>query len=952
MKQYFMDNGIRTPLDAKSPLSLANSSDLWFVAQGRVDVFLVESRTPLDRCERTCAFSVEKDQAFFGHAGDSGPSLVAVGTPGTEVYRLSRAKAAHAEPETLARLVDDYLDTLARAMARGIEVIPEAEAVLRPGTHLDVPRLTVARARNETVWVRHASGAALFMGMEDVGSHGEWYPVMPQAWIQPLHDVTMELRSTAAMLRDDVFWQAFDQCQEMALNCFSLAAAFGSADRLVALREKMAANVRVTRGGLLKLASIMDCSIKAPVGHDAEDALARACSMVARHIGVELSAKQAPLAGETVEDIAESGAMRARRVLLRGNWHREDGGPLVAFTAQDRRPVALIPTSPKAYALHDPGDDSIRPVTGEMLDELDLAAYSLYRPLPARKLSMRDIPLFGLRGSWRDLAWVCVLGAVLGLAGLITPLLTRTIFNDIIPGAERGRLLQVVAILLGFTVASLLFEVTKSIAMLRAKARTDHNLETAIWERLLRLPVRFFRKFTAGDLAQRAMALNSVQQLLSGASLSSMFSAMFSLIFLAQLFYFDTKLALLALGITLVSALATALVSAIQIRYQRKAVGLAGKISGQTLQFITGVSKLRAGGAEDRALMLWAEDFAEQRRISYKLSTIGNAFSAFNTAFATIGSALIFIGVVYFERETDMDMGTFIAFWAAFGGLQGGILSLVGAVTQVFHAIPYYERLKPIIEEAPEDSEAKGDPGKITGNIELSNLNFRYADDGPMLLRNVSFRVKPGEFVAITGPSGSGKTTLLRLLLGFETPQSGSILFDNQDLSQLDAAKVRKQMGVVLQDGGLMPGDIFTNIIGASTLTIDDAWRAAKMAGFDKDIKEMPMGMHTVISEGASTLSGGQKQRLIIARALARNPKVLLFDEATSALDNRTQEIVTQSLNQLPVARIVIAHRLSTIRSADTIIVLKDGEVHEAGNYEQLMAARGLFHDLAKRQMA
>jgi ABC-type bacteriocin/lantibiotic exporter with double-glycine peptidase domain len=393
-------------------------------------------------------------------------------------------------------------------------------------------------------------------------------------------------------------------------------------------------------------------------------------------------------------------------------------------------------------------------------------------------------------------------------------------------------------------------------------------------------------------------------------------------------------------------------VSVIQIRYQRKAVGLAGKIAGQTLQFITGVAKLRAGGAEDRALMLWAEDFAEQRRVSYKLASVGGAFSAFNAAFGTIGSALIFTGVIYFERENNMDMGTFMAFWVAFGGLQRGILSLVGAVTQVFQAIPYFERLKPIIEEVPENSEVKGDPGEIKGNIEISNLSFRYNQDGPLILKDVSFKIKPGEFVAITGPSGSGKTTLLRLLLGFEEPQSGSILLENQDLSQLDVSKVRKQMGVVLQNGGLMPGDIFTNIIGASTLTIEDAWKAAEMAGFDKDIKEMPMGMHTVVSEGASSLSGGQKQRLIIARALARNPSVLLLDEATSALDNRTQEIVTKSLNELPVARLVIAHRLSTIKGADTIIVLKDGEVCEVGKYENLMDAKGLFYDLAKRQMA
>jgi ATP-binding cassette subfamily C protein len=216
----------------------------------------------------------------------------------------------------------------------------------------------------------------------------------------------------------------------------------------------------------------------------------------------------------------------------------------------------------------------------------------------------------------------------------------------------------------------------------------------------------------------------------------------------------------------------------------------------------------------------------------------------------------------------------------------------------------------------------------------------------------VSLQCRPGEFVALVGPSGSGKSTLLRLLLGFEAPEAGAIRYDRRDLAALDARAVRRQIGTMLQNGRLLAGDIFTNIVGASTLTLEDAWAAARLAGLDEDIRQLPMGMHTVLSDGASTLSGGQRQRLLIARAIVHKPRLLFFDEATSALDNRTQEIVGESLERLAVTRLVIAHRLSTIQKADRIYVLERGRIVESGTYRELMQRRGVFAALARRQLA
>jgi ATP-binding cassette subfamily C protein len=189
------------------------------------------------------------------------------------------------------------------------------------------------------------------------------------------------------------------------------------------------------------------------------------------------------------------------------------------------------------------------------------------------------------------------------------------------------------------------------------------------------------------------------------------------------------------------------------------------------------------------------------------------------------------------------------------------------------------------------------------------------------------------------------------LLLGFDQPESGAVYYDEMDLAGLDVRSVRQQIGVVLQNGKLIPGSLFTNIVGSAQHTLDDAMQAARMAGMEEDLKAMPMGLHTMVAEGASTFSGGQRQRLMIARALVKKPRLLIFDEATSALDNRTQALVSQSIQALNATRIVIAHRLSTIRHADRIVVLENGGISECGTYEELMSINGRFAELAKRQL-
>jgi len=366
------------------------------------------------------------------------------------------------------------------------------------------------------------------------------------------------------------------------------------------------------------------------------------------------------------------------------------------------------------------------------------------------------------------------------------------------------------------------------------------------------------------------------------------------------------------------------------------------------------IAKLHVSGAEPRAFAVWAREFATQKELSIRAQNVTNYLTVFNSAFPVISLVAIFSYATHLMGHPLLDVlttGTFLAFLAAFVQFQSAALQFNSTVESVLGIVPIYERVAPIFEAVPEVDEARKHPGELSGALEISHLSFRYHQDAPLVLRDLSLVVKPGEFVAIVGPSGSGKSTLLRLLLGFEKSDSGAIYYDGGDLAGLDIQAVRQQIGVVIQNARLGAGSIFENIVGSAPLTLDDAWQAAQWAGLDEDIHKMPMGMHTFISEGGRNLSGVQRQRLHIARALVKKPRLFFFDEATSALDNQTQLVVSRSLDALRATRVVIAHRLSTIVNAERILVIHKGTVVQSGCYEELINREGLFRELAKRQL-
>lgn len=652
---------------------------------------------------------------------------------------------------------------------------------------------------------------------------------------------------------------------------------------------------------------------------------------------------------EVLQDLLRRRNLRFRKITLKSGWWRRDSQSMICFEAESGRPVAVLRKSSGRFIRLDPASGTRQAISAKEAKALHDEAFTVFKPLPFRPLKGMDLLRHVLSGRGRaDLFWALGMSIVSALLGLAVPILTNVLISEVVPFAEQRSLvhlgLGLAAVALGIT----LFDLVRSVALLRFQAYADGTLQAAVWDRLLRLPVQFFRGYEAGDLLIKATGPMELRQLLSDTFLAAVLSAVFSLVNLALMFYYAPWLALWAAVFTVVTSLIMLILTRVQLRFERQQIRADASVSSFLIQMLWGIQKIRLMGGEDRAFARWMGRFAEQRRLIARADRIGSMITTLGDILPILASVLIFYLVA--RQQEPIAIGSFVAFAAAFGTFHAAILGLVTAFSDALSAFPIYENMKPILQEQPEIDEDRAPAPELSGRVEMRNLAFRYQEGSPLVLNGIDFSVRPGEFVAFVGPSGSGKSTIFRLLLGFETPEQGTVTYDGIDLARLDPSTLRRQMGVVLQQGTILPGSIYENICGASLVAMEDAWEAARMAGLDEEIEAMPMEMHTVLSDGGGGLSGGQRQRLMIARAVVRRPSILLMDEATSALDNRTQAIVSDSLTHLNATRIVIAHRLSTIMQADKIFVVVDGRIQQRGTYQELLEADGPFRELARRQ--
>ncbi|MFD6296298.1 NHLP bacteriocin export ABC transporter permease/ATPase subunit [Streptomyces sp. NPDC060235] len=923
--------GMGAPVDCAglNRLDLEGPQVLWLVAAGAMDLFAVDAAQQghwhhLGR--------LEAGSLLLGPV--AGPQHTLVGRPLRDcVVRRVALRELYQQADTATWSYDAYGNA---------QYVPPTESPLEYALALGV-----GRSLSILFQAPMATENAAALTDDDVF----WMRVPPGS-VQ--YGSLYGAEAAADLLMDPAVWQGMVDQQYRLLSTLDRwieQVEAGHEDRTAAgIRAGEAVRVQADR---TLLASIGRASDKRPTAADA-DATHAACKLVARAAGITLAGPAQSGAEsdrlDPVERIALASRVRTRAVRLDGRWWRDDIGPLVGRRAVSGAPVALLWRRGGYVAVH-PSSGRETPVEKANAAEFEPRAVMFYRPLPERRLSPLRLLRFCLGGTAGDLRNLAISGLVTVAIGALVPIATGRVLGAYVPKAQHGLIVQVCLALMVTSVVSAAFMLLQNLTLLRMEGRIEASLQPAVWDRLLRLPTTFFTSRSTGELASAAMGISAIRRLLAGVGPTLAQAGTVGAMNLGLLFWYSVPMALAAIGMLVVIAAVFLGLGLWQVRWQRRLVVLSNKLNNQAFQTLRGLPKLRVAAAENYAYAAWAGEFARSRELQQRVGRIKNLTTVMGAVYLPLCSLLMFM-LLAGPARGSLSAAAFLTFNTSVTMLLTSVTQITGAFVSAAAALPMFEEIRPVLDATPEVRVASTRPGLLSGGIEARRLSFRYADDGPLVLDDVSFAVRPGEFVAVVGPSGCGKSTLLRLLIGFDRPVSGSVLYDGQDLAALDQSAVRRQCGVVLQHAQPFTGSILDCICGTEPYTPEEAMAAAEMAGLAEDIRRMPMGLHTLVS-GSGAISGGQRQRLMIAQALIRRPRILFFDEATSALDNETQRTVIESTKALNATRVVIAHRLSTVLDADRVVVMEDGRVAQQGTPAELLAdTGGRLHELVRRQLA
>jgi len=974
------------------PVDLSAMSGAFFLAKGSVQVFLAEKTDGSSGDEqiakggRKFLFEVGTGGLVFGRTlemetGDQQDvqppdpfallsddvALIAVGSHDTEIVQFSGRTWVTDLTEVIgvSRLVngvDRWVDHLLDSAGELLPRPEEFDALVSPAQPAEVVAGQLFSSRSGTLWVaQHETPHLMFETIPlDVASH---VPVNDRSWYMAIETGQLGASTTGNLLQIGNVWRCLEAFQTALLEFLPETLRLLAGDEVNRFKEFERRQAALSSDAFASLRRAVSGAVDDQdhvKGAPPEDHLELACARMCRDLKIDYQPVRAEVSStprdRTLDEILDANSFRLREVKLAPGWSRQDSGPLLFIDFESGAPFALLPEKRprmgrRFYWIYDPEKQEQRKLAHAEAEALTGQAYMPYPPLGDEPLTAKSFVMRIFRNRLSDLLVIIAVAIVGGLLGLGVPIAIGFIIDEVIPSGDFNKLLELFVILGAAGACIILFRYASQIATLRMEGWAGGRLEAGVIDRVLRLPIPVLSTFSSGDLASRAMVVRNIEKVFTGAMINSLLNGVFALFSAGLLFIYSVPLALIAIAFAFLVVALNFGLGYLGMTYQRRELKRSGQIKGSMVQTILGVEKIRLSASEVPRFHQWAGDYSKLTGNMIRSRQIEMA-SSLSVQSAMVGGVILIFGAIhYFGLSADgMTTGAIAAFLSAFSNAMAGFLGISGVALSLLALKPVFDHGRPILEARPESKNAGLAVEVLTGRVDLEQLYYAYPGTERQILNGVTASILPGQSVGIVGASGSGKSTLVRMLLAFDEPSQGSVFYNGRSLAGLDKNGVRRQIGVVLQDGRLMAGSLLDNIRGGNDqIAEEDAWEAAKHVALDNDIRNMPMGMHTLIAEKAA-LSGGQIQRLMIARALVNKPRILILDEATSALDNATQKVVSETLNHMGITRISIAHRISTIRNCDVIHVMDKGRIVESGSYDTLIAENGIFAELAARQ--
>lgn len=573
-------------------------------------------------------------------------------------------------------------------------------------------------------------------------------------------------------------------------------------------------------------------------------------------------------------------------------------------------------------------------------------AYELYRHLPYKLESPIDILSFSFGKFISVLIGIVTVSVLVMCFNLTQPIITQFLTSTAIPSTSKEVVIQMIWPALIIAALTGIFQYFQALISLRLETEVDLQVQTAVWERTLKLPLKFMLKYTTGDMNSRISAITTLRQLLGNQALTTILSFLFSFIYFIMMYLTNPPLTWVALAVTVIVVVIGCYSIYKQSMLQWPLLQEQADLTSFTFETINGVAQIRSTETEPFIFAKWFKEISNISYLTRQYTLWTNVTEVISSMVQPLGATTLFGYIVYqlvFANNTALSSTgliiSFFPFYAAYSAFNQNMISVFRTLSNIGgQVIVNWRRAKPVLFQ---DQETGYGPETIVrnirGDIEFNEVKFRYDEAQKDLFTNLSFKISAGSLTAITGESGCGKSTVLSMLLGFYEPINGSILIDGLSITDYNIRQLRKQIGVVMQLAPLPSGTIYKIVSAGLECTEDEVWDALKNAAVDEQIKRMPLGLDTVLNESSQGISGGQRQRIAIARAIISKPKLLLMDEATSALDNESQKLITENLSRMKMTRIVVAHRLSTIADADQVIYIGKGTVEGSGKFSELV---------------